>query len=152
MIILKSLLSPINHFLDYSAWFVFETEYQINSGLGFGAKANSPVLKEMLVYYVKRKYVIDGKFDMELCPKANTDCLEKTLKNFTRNGQTQILNNILIVSCADYASVAVHHATTTWQEGAYNESKQPYKDTKLKRFLRKEKKFTFVQKHFGKKE
>ena len=67
-----------------------------------------------------------------------------------RDGKTQRINGVLFLSRGDYAQYMINHAAGSWID--YKEDrKKDYKDTKLKRFLRKPSNYDFIEKHFGKK-
>lgn len=62
--------------LAYSAYFGFEDEVHVNTGLGFGAEQGCPILADMLADYQNIPFVLeDGSFDLTPCPVRNTEAL-----------------------------------------------------------------------------
>ena len=143
------LLGPLDRFIENDAFYIFETDRNIASGLGFGAKAGHCSLKEMFTSYEGRHFFVKGKQDLSPCPAKNTEALCSIYPDFRRNGKTQLLDGCLILSGGEYASFAHHHGTASWVEG--NKGNHKFKDTKLKRFLRKPTRFDWIEKHLGKK-
>lgn len=77
---LKKSLDPL---LGHQAYFGFEDGKHINTGLGFGAVAGNPILKEMMEDYEGIPFFLeDGSIDSETCPRRNT-------KIFLRHGLRQ---------------------------------------------------------------
>lgn len=77
---LKKNLTPL---LSHSAYFGFENKEYINTGLGFGAHKNSPILAELMLDYYDIPFLLEDKsFDLTPCPVRNT-------KVFLRNGLIQ---------------------------------------------------------------
>lgn len=144
------LLSPINFWLQYSAFFFWETELNINSGMGFGARKNHPAVKAMLECYHDRHFVIDGVNDFTPCPASNTSALRNLYPDVIRNGKTQSVNDIRIMSSALYTQRAKHYGTALWGEGPRdNKANYTYKNTKLKQWLKQPEKFDFVERILG---
>lgn len=110
----------------------------------------------MLTYYDGRHFIINGKEDLTPCPAGNTEALCRYSKDFLRNGTTQVINNVKVLSGEEYAAVAYHYGTGLWNGiSSVSEngksSKKAFKNSKWKQFLRKPSHFDFVEKHFGKK-
>lgn len=137
--------------IDTDAFFVFESNRYIATGLGFGAKKHHQAVKEMKKYYDNKHFIgKNGKEKLDPCPRGNTESFKGLYKDFVRNGQTQRISDVLIISCQEYSAMAKHHGTATWVEGARPKQKE-YHDTSIKRVLRDPKRFDFVEKYFGKK-
>lgn len=134
----------------HEAFYVFETERNIATGLGFGAVKGHDTVKAMLDFYEDKHFVVNGKARMVPCPAGNTEGLIRVHSGFKRNGITQVLDKTLILSCGDYAMRAVHYGTATWVD-YYGKGKSVYKDMKIKTILRDYKIFDFVEKRLGKK-
>ena len=77
--------------LDNKAFFGFETNEYVASGLGFGAEKENPVIKTMIDEY---EQLLDGKHGTIGCPVLNTQALKK--RGLVLNGKMQHL---------DYATV-----------------------------------------------
>lgn len=143
------LLGGIDFITEYEAFYSFETDRNIATGLGFGAEAGHCTIKAMLASYKGRHFVINGKLDQSPCPAKNTEALRSVYPTLQRNGQTQHIDGTAILSCGDYASFAHHHGTMSWVDG--DKGQHVYKDTKLKRILRKPEYFDWIENHLGKK-
>lgn len=143
------LLESLDAWMEQDAFFVFESNRNVASGLGFGAVKKHNAVKAMLDFYEGKHFVINDKIKMTPCPAGNTEALVGAYECFRRNGITQEFNGIRILSSSDYSQKAVHHGAATWVEG-YEKKKIPYKETKLKIVLRNYKIFEFIEKHFGK--
>ena len=72
--------------LQESAFFGFETDDFVNTGLGFGAEKGNPIVEKMLDEYLP---YLDGKHGYKGCPQLNTKALEHF--GFQRNGTLQKL-------------------------------------------------------------
>ena len=123
------LLKNLDFLLNYSAYFGFEEGKYIATGLGFGAVAGSPVLKDMMSDYHDVLFVLpDGSYDMRACPLRNTRALLE--RGLIPNDTKQVLDgNILIlptvylcpVSYFDGRNrktkdtISIHWFTTTWK-------------------------------------
>ena len=93
--------------------------------------------------------MINGKTKMIPCPAGNTESLVARYFDFKRNGCTQQIGYVRVLSYSDYSLRAKHHGSATWVEGPIV-GKKPYKETKLKMYLRDNRAFEFVEKNFGK--
>ena len=143
------LLGSIDHLLENDAFFAFESNRNVNTGLGFGAIENHEAIKKMLEYYKGRHFIVDNRMCLVPCPAGNSESLREVYSVFRRNGKSQKFSNILILGTSEYAKLAKHHEAGTWLKT--NKINRKYKDSKIKRFLRDPKKFDFIEKHFSKK-
>ena len=142
------LLAPMDDLVEYDAFYAFETNLHINSGMGFGAAAGHSSVKEMLACYDDRHFIINGKPDLSPCPAKNTDALRKRYPEFQRNGTSQYFDGVRLLSGEEYHAIAFHHGTKSWVDGPVGTHE--FKDTKLKRWLRKPEYFDFIENRFGK--
>jgi len=72
------LLKPLDPLLQYDAYFGFQSSLYINTGLGFGAVAGTPVLKELMSNYESIPFIkADGTRDMTTCPIIDTPVFQK---------------------------------------------------------------------------
>lgn len=136
--------------VDIDAFFVFESNRYIATGLGFGAKKHHQAVKQMIKYYDSKHFI--GKKGEEVlvpCPRGNTESFKELYKDFVRNGQTQRISDALILSYPEYSAIAKHYGTATWVEGGKSGSRI-YHDTILKKVLRDPKRFEFLEKYLGK--
>lgn len=78
------VVRPLDELLRYPAFFGFETEEYVNTGVGFGAERGNKIVEGMLKEY---NPLLDGKHGTRGCPILNTEALEK--KGLIRNGQKQ---------------------------------------------------------------
>lgn len=88
------MIKNINHLLDYDAFFGFENEKYVASGLGFGAIAGHWALKEMMQQYDKIQLNEQAMRDWPACPELNTEAL--LIHGLQLNGQRQIINGVCI--------------------------------------------------------
>lgn len=142
------LLDTLDNWINYDAFYAFESNRNINSGIGFGAVKGHHSVKAMLDWYTDRHFIVNGKPNMTPCPAINTEALQSTYKDMVRNGRTQHLDALCILSVQDYAKTAKHHGAATWVDG-YTPPRKSYKDTFLKKILRSYKAFSFVEKFLG---
>lgn len=141
------LLAPLDFAAECDAFYAFETNLNIASGLGFGAVAGHPSVSAMLACYEGRHFLVNGKVDMSPCPAKNTEALRNSYAQFMRNGTAQYFEGVRILSGHEYSALAFHHATKTWVDGPAE--KRTFKDTKLKRWLRKPEYFDYIEQKFG---
>lgn len=71
------LLKPVDDLLNSHAFFgkqtVFNGKWLVNTGLGCGAEANAPIIKELIDDYSEVIFIKeDGSFDTTSCPTRNT--------------------------------------------------------------------------------
>ena len=85
------LLRNIDHMLDCEAFFGFESEEHVNTGLGFGSAKNS---RSMIAMIKKYDDLIDGTKGVEGCPILNTKALAEL--GLLQNGQHQNLDSTII--------------------------------------------------------
>lgn len=108
------------------AFFGFENDSNIASGLGFGAEAGSEVIRAMLAEY---EPLLDGQHDTIGCPVLNTQALEK--EGLVKNGRYQLLGHTAIYP-AEYFNpydsvtgrlrktrytVSIHWYSASWLSG-----------------------------------
>lgn len=87
------VIRSFDDLIDNDAFFGFETEEYINTGLGFGASKKSTVIKTLLDEY---GMFLDGKHGYKGCPILNTEALTKI--GLMRNGQTQKNRDFVVYS------------------------------------------------------
>lgn len=69
------LLQRPDELLKYSAFYGFENEDKINTGLGFGAEAGHGTVQAMIQVYMDIKRNEDENYPMIVCPELNTGAL-----------------------------------------------------------------------------
>lgn len=82
--------------LTHEAFFGFETDDYINTGVGFGTEAGHPVVRAMLAAYDP---LLDATHGTVGCPILNTQALDAF--GLVKNGQTQEVGGAIIYA-ADY--------------------------------------------------
>ena len=123
------LKKKIDKLLIYNAFFGFETPKYINTGIGFGAEARCPLVKEIMDDYNTVSFILkDGSYDLTPCTERNTKFFLK--KGLLQNNTLQILeDNILILPSIylcpiDYSTghytksfktIAVHWFSESWK-------------------------------------
>ena len=85
------VIRSFDDLLTNKAFFGFENDYYVASGLGFGAEKNNPVLKEMIKEY---EPLLDGKHGTIGCPILNTNALSRC--GLVKDGKKQALNEVVI--------------------------------------------------------
>lgn len=85
------LLRRLDDLLVQKAFFGFENNDYINTGVGFGAEAGNPVLEQMLREYDR---LLDGEHGTIGCPRLNTEALSRF--GLIKNGQMQDLGNAVV--------------------------------------------------------
>lgn len=80
------VIRAFDDFLDCKAFFGFETDEFVNTGIGFGAEAHNPIVKQMIEEY---KPLLDGQHGVIGCPHLNTAALLKF--GLKQNGKLQRL-------------------------------------------------------------
>lgn len=85
------VIKPFDNLLQVDAFFGFETDEYINTGVGFGAIRDCYVVKVLLKEYDS---LLDGKSGTIGCPELNTKALVKM--GLVQNGQKQIVGGAMI--------------------------------------------------------
>ena len=90
------LLKPLDDLLCHSAYFGFETDRFVATGLGFGAEQGNPAVKEMMDDYEDVPFLLeDGSIDPTPCPQRNTRIL--TERGLRPDGSRQELPGDILV-------------------------------------------------------
>lgn len=157
------IIKPIDNFLCYDAYFGFQNDNYIATGLGFGAVKNADILYNMMADYKDIPFIkADGSFDLTTCPKRNLHIFNEY--GFNLNGEDQEINHIAVFS-ADYFcpmngwtgevlltnnSHTIHHFSASWysKQDKKNLVENRKKDRKLKRYY---KTCTLIKKILGEK-
>lgn len=69
------LLRSPDFLLAHEAFYGFENDTNIASGLGFGAEAHHPSIQSMVEQYMKLKPDVEGVYPCVVCPQLNTQAL-----------------------------------------------------------------------------
>lgn len=124
-----------------------EVEYSVNLGLGYGAEAGHPVLKDILDLYATLSfYNQDGSLNLVACPRYQTNILKRhglVANNMTQRfdtgiayspeyfcPQSNITDRMLHLTENTYS---IHHFTVSWASKKDLEARD--KKNRLSRFL-----------------
>ena len=141
------LCGALDHLLENDAFFVFETDVNVNSGQGFGSVAGHPGVQAMIDVYNNLHFMNKKGMDLSPCPARNTAGLRNLYPQFKRNGKSQSFEGVRILSIHEYTAFAVHHMAGTWGQGPLEN--RVFRDTKLKRILRNPEWIEFIEMHLG---
>lgn len=124
------LKKPLDLLLSNRAYFGFEDGKQINTGLGFGAEAQHPILKEVMDDYQEIPFVLpDGSMDQTPCPQRNTEVFLR--HGLLQDDSWQILEEGILILPSRFLSpidnrtrklrktkdmISIHHASASWQD------------------------------------
>lgn len=85
------VVRTLDKLLENKAFFGFENDLRVATGLGFGAERENEVVLQMLREYDE---LLDGKHGTLGCTRLNTNALLKY--GLQRNGELQVVNNVII--------------------------------------------------------
>lgn len=121
------LLKPLDNLLHLDGFMGFELgDYNINTGLGFGAVAKNPVIIKLRENYDKSTFIRDdGSLDTTPCPQRDSKVLVEL--GLVKNNKKQTIQGITFFP-ADYFSptgflgeeyysentYSVHHFNASW--------------------------------------
>lgn len=94
------VVKSFDNLLDCGAFYGFETNDFVATGLGFGAVKHHSSLKAMIGLYVNRQPDENGNFQMIGCPRLNTEALLSL--GLARNGEYQELTDGVRIYPAEY--------------------------------------------------
>lgn len=90
------LIKPLDSLLSYNAYFGFEDERFIATGLGFGARKHTSILKELMDDYQDATFLLpDGRYDATPCPQRNTEIFLRHC--LVEDGSRQILDGDILI-------------------------------------------------------
>ena len=69
------LIAPIDSLLEQPAFYAFENDAYVATGLGFGAEANHPTIRRMADAYSGFQPTVGQPFEFVGCPQLNTQAL-----------------------------------------------------------------------------
>ena len=81
------VVRPLDDLLEYDAFFGFESDSYINTGIGFGGMAHHPTMEAMKRVYEEFKPDEKGAYPVASCPQFNTQALMPF--DLILNGQRQ---------------------------------------------------------------
>lgn len=95
------LIKPLDRFLNHSAYFGFESNEYVATGLGFGAEKGNAMLTEMMEDYQNIPFVLeDGTLDTLACPYRNTAVFIK--HGIQLNNRLQVLTGDVLILPTKY--------------------------------------------------
>ena len=89
------LLKPLDNLMEQEAFFGFENDDNVATGLGFGAVPNHATVNAMLEQYLTLRPDAEGKFSLTPCPALNTEALIPL--GLQRNGRQQTVAGAVIL-------------------------------------------------------
>ena len=90
------IIKPLDGFLNHNAFFGFEDEQHIATGLGFGAEKSYALLQKLMDDYLDISFIDEnGEYDLMPCPQRNLRCFQDF--GVRSNNQIQVING-----CAFY--------------------------------------------------
>ena len=89
------VVRPIDHLLEYGAFFAWENATNVASGLGFGAVKHHSVMQSLLGAYAQLPAGEDGAFPVLRCPQLNTQALMPF--GLVLDGSLQKLGDIVVL-------------------------------------------------------
>ncbi len=137
------LRKPLTPLLDCYAYFGFEDGVHVATGLGFGAEAGAPILRELMEDYQEIPFIKeDGSYDSTTCPSRNTKIflrhgLRQDDSMQVLDGNVRILPSIYLCPLSyatnkrQYSSqtISIHWFSASWQP----EEVKTYHKQKLRR-------------------
>lgn len=102
------LKQSLDVFAEYDGWFASETMRHLNTGMGFGARENSPMIKAMLDFYQ------DQNFNSQVCITVNTAALKERFPDLGYFDQTSVYRNCLFLGFTEYGRYANHLCAGSW--------------------------------------
>ncbi len=94
------LIKEPTDFLQYNAFFGFEIDSAVATGLGFGTVAHQESMKLMIQEYTELTPNEAGEYPLTPCPALNTKALQKM--GLQTNGKKQVLRGNVLILPADY--------------------------------------------------
>lgn len=145
------LKAPLDDLLKFDAFFAGDDISNIvNTGLGFGAVKNHPIIKHMHDVYHDLEFNM-GMVNTQINSQAVADFSDKIKSS---GEETQIVDNICVLSAKDYAEYATHHYDLSWMDEKDRKLSKKRKSKKwlwkLKCFARQDKFYNYFNKKSGK--
>lgn len=127
------LIKGIDDLVKLDAFLGTEEDELINTGLGFGAKKNHPMIKELMEDYHCRIFNFTDKNLYELaCPILTTQIFEKY--GYVKNNLFQVIKGVAVFPKEFFAPMSsqtyelnitnntysIHHYTASWKPLKYN--------------------------------
>lgn len=128
------LLKNLDSFLKHPAFFAYQDDKYINTGLGFGAEKGNKFVECMLNDYLKCFFYDErGNFDLKPCTVRNTKSVERYLQLIQNTKQVNFLENVVLypkeyfspIDCKTKImektekTVSIHWFTASWMDSDY---------------------------------
>ncbi len=126
------LRKPLEMLLSNRAFFGLEDGKWVNTGLGFGAEAKHPILKEIMEDYQNIPFVLqDGSYDQVPCPRRNTEVFLR--HGLRQDDSMQNLDQGVLILPSRFLSpidnrtrkmkrtkdmISIHYGAASWQNTA----------------------------------
>lgn len=123
------LIRNLDNLLNNEAFFGFENNSLINTGLGFGAIKGAEILKKLMQDYENIPFLLEnGTFDVTPCPERNTKVFLS--KGLRPDGTLQTLDHCVLILPSEYLApqnyetgkteitdktYSIHHYHASWQ-------------------------------------
>lgn len=97
------LRKSMDSLLSHQAFFGYESETYVATGLGFGAVRGCPIVKELMDDYQNSPFLLeDGSYDLTPCPVRNAATFLKY--GLRQDGTMQILDGDILILPQEYLS------------------------------------------------
>lgn len=135
------ILKKLNDLLQHNAYFGFESDENVATGLGFGAVQGCPIIKELMDDYQAIPFLKEnGSFDMTPCPVRNRDVFVR--HGLKLDGTRQILADDILILPQEYLSpisggnglictkntVSIHWYAASWMPEEQRKEMEEYCD------------------------
>lgn len=129
------VIKPLDELLYNDAYIGFENRKLVNSGSGFGAVKNFPLIGELRDYFDNIPFIkSDGSYNLTACPEFETELLRKRGLNY--DAQFQIIDRLAIYPSEYFSpkciysglmnvtenTFSIHHYDGTWLAAHIKES------------------------------
>ena len=135
------LLKSLSPLLINSAFFGFEDEAYVATGLGFGAVKGAPILMDLMKDYEGINFVKDnGEYDLMSCPVRNLHVFQRY--GLVQNNKLQALKGGIVILPTDFLcpldtktgllhktrnTISIHHYSATWCDEATLEGRKKWR-------------------------
>lgn len=121
------ILKPLDDLLSNTAFFGFQNENLIATGLGFGAQKGCEILNELMLDYKDVSFCLpNGTYDLTPCPERNSEVFIKY--GFKMDNSLQVLDGVVIYPSEYFCpknsrtlklevtknTYTIHHFAGTW--------------------------------------
>ena len=126
------LRAPLDNLLEYSAFFFYDVNGNINTGLGFAAEKGNALVKAVIDDYRYHEFSLDV-YKSLACPALNTQAICSFFPAFECINKTKIINQHAFISSFEYARYALHLFCFSWKSDDDRKSDR-YKKKKIRFF------------------